>query len=119
VASGVDEYLARAPEAHRRALEQLRRAVLSVVPGAEEVIPSRVPAFRHRGRPLVSIGTARRHVSLFIMYGAVLKDHAAQLEAYDTSNTVVRFDPSQPIPVDLVAKLVRARAAEIADTRRK
>jgi uncharacterized protein YdhG (YjbR/CyaY superfamily) len=84
-----------------------------VVPGAEEVIRSGVPAFRYRGEPLVSIGAARRHVSLFVMYGTALESHAAELEAYATSNTVVRFDPSLPIPVGLVTKLVRARAAEI------
>jgi uncharacterized protein YdhG (YjbR/CyaY superfamily) len=50
------------------------------------------------------------------MYGAVLKAHAAELEAYDTSNTVVRFDPNRPIPFDLVTRLVRARAAEIDGT---
>jgi uncharacterized protein YdhG (YjbR/CyaY superfamily) len=115
MARAVDEYLARAPERHRGALEQLRQAVLAVVPDAEQVIRSRVPAFRYRDRPLVSIGAAQRHVSLFVMYGSVLKTHAAALEGYDTSNTVVRFDPSRPIPVGLVTKLVKARAAEIED----
>jgi uncharacterized protein YdhG (YjbR/CyaY superfamily) len=71
--SAVDEYLARLPREQREALDQLRQAVKSVVPGVEEVIRSRVPAFRYSGRPLVSIGAAKRHVSLFIMYGAVLE----------------------------------------------
>jgi uncharacterized protein YdhG (YjbR/CyaY superfamily) len=65
--TAVDEYLARAPERHRPALAQLRDAVFSVVPEADEVIRSGVPAFRCRGRPLVSIGAAQRHVSLFVM----------------------------------------------------
>lgn len=47
------------------------------------------------------------------MYGAVVRAHTKELEAYDTSNKVVRFDPTQPIPVALVTELVRARAAEI------
>jgi uncharacterized protein YdhG (YjbR/CyaY superfamily) len=115
MAAAVNEYLARISDGHRLALEQLRDAVLSVVPDAEEVIRVGVPAFRYRGRPLVSIGDAQRHVALYVMYGDVLMAHAAELETYDTSNTVVRFDPDQPIPVDLVRKLVRARAAEIDD----
>ena len=113
--SGFDEYLARAPERHQQALKQLRDTVRSAVPDADEVIRTGVPAFRYRGKPLVSIGPARRHVSLFVMYGGALKAHASELEAYDTSNTVVRFDPEQPIPVRLVERLVRARAAEIDD----
>jgi len=119
VIRAVEEYLARAPEGHRIALRQLREAVVSVVPDAGEVIRSGVPAFRYHGKPLVSIGAAQRHVSLYVMYGAVLKAHAAELEAYDTSNTVVRFDPNRPMPVDLVTKVVRARAAEIDGTRQE
>lgn len=113
MARAVDEYLSRAPETDRLALQELRQAVLSAAPDAEEVIRRGVPAFRHHGKPLVSIGTAQRHVSLYVMYGAALTSHAAELDAYDTSNTVVRFDPSQAIPVSLVKKLVRARTAEI------
>jgi uncharacterized protein YdhG (YjbR/CyaY superfamily) len=119
LAGDVDEYLARAPEGQRRALEQRREAVLSVVPDADEVIRSGVPAFRYHGKPPVSTGAARRHVSVFVMYGKVLKEHAAELESYDTSNTVVRFDPEQPIPLGLVTKLVRALADEIDATRRE
>lgn len=117
MARAVDEYLARAPEGHRTALKQLREAVMSVVPHADEVIRSGVPAFRYHGKSLVSIGAAQRHVSLFVMYGEALKTHVAELGRYDTSNTVVRFDPNQPIPVGLVTKLVTARAAEIDGTR--
>jgi uncharacterized protein YdhG (YjbR/CyaY superfamily) len=58
----VDEYLARLAEEQRDALEQLRQLVRSVAPGVEEVIRSRVPAFRYNDRPLVSIGAAKRHL---------------------------------------------------------
>jgi uncharacterized protein YdhG (YjbR/CyaY superfamily) len=107
------EYLAQVPVEHRRALRQLREAIGSATPHAEEIIRRGVPAFRYRGKPLVSIGATRRHVSLYVMYGAVLDAHAAELERYETSNTVVRFDPNRPVPLGLVTKLVRARAAEI------
>jgi hypothetical protein len=38
-------------------------------------------------------------------------------EVIRRSNTVVRFDLNQPIPVVLVTKLVRARAADIDGSR--
>ncbi len=98
---------------HRSALVRLRQLILAVIPRVEEVIRRGVPAFRYRGRPLVSIGAARDQVSLFVMYGSVLKRHAAELEGYDTSNTVVRFGPDEELPIDLVTNLVRARTAEV------
>jgi uncharacterized protein YdhG (YjbR/CyaY superfamily) len=113
MAQAVDVYLARAPEQHRKALMLLREAIKSVVPDVEETIRTRVPAFKYRGRPLVSIGSSQRHISLFVMYGQVLKKHAAALQGYDTSSTVIRFDPSRPLPIDLVKRVVRARADEI------
>jgi uncharacterized protein YdhG (YjbR/CyaY superfamily) len=59
------------------------------------------------------MGAAKRHVSLFIMYGAVLETHKDELSAFDTSNTVIRFMPNKPLPARLVIKLVKARMAEI------
>lgn len=109
----VDQYLARLPAEQREALESLRRVIRSVVPGVEEVIRRGVPAFRYKGRPLVSIGAAKRHVALYIMYGAVLETYAEELRGFDTSRTVIRFEPSRPLPAPLVAKLALARVAEL------
>jgi uncharacterized protein YdhG (YjbR/CyaY superfamily) len=113
VAAGIDEYLTGVPKDQRDALERLRRTINEVVPEVEETIRTRVPAFRYRGRPLVSMGAAKRHVSLFIMYGDVIEAHKEALRAFDTSNTVVRFTPDAPLPTSLVRRLVRARKAEI------
>jgi uncharacterized protein YdhG (YjbR/CyaY superfamily) len=113
MAVAVDEYLARLPAEQRDALEQLRRLIRSVAPAVEEVIRSRVPAFRYNDRPLVSIGASKHHLSLFIMYGAVMETHKDELQGFDTSNTVIRFTPNKPIPRRLVVKLVKARMAEI------
>ncbi|MGH2654733.1 MAG: iron chaperone [Actinomycetota bacterium] len=113
MADAVDEYLAGLPKEQREALEGLRRTIRSAVPEVEEAIRSRVPAFRYKGRPLVSMGASKRHLSLFIMYGAVLEAHKDELRGFDTSNTVIRFWPDEPIPDHLVTKLVKARKAEL------
>lgn len=98
---------------NRDALGELHAAVTSAAPDSEQVIRVGVPAFRYRGKPLVSIGDARSHVALYIMYGSVLSTHAEELAGYETSNTVIRFDPGAGIPAELVGRLVRARISEI------
>ena len=67
MAGAVDQYLAGLPKEQREALQGLRRTIRSAVPEVEEAIKSRVPAFRYMGRPLVSMGASKRHLSLFIM----------------------------------------------------
>lgn len=107
-------YFRRQPPRHRRSLLVLRETILEAAPEAEEVIRRRVPAYRSWGRPLVSIGAARDHVSLYVMYGNALTHLAERLTGLDVSTTVVRFDPSLPIPVRTVREIVRFRRCEIA-----
>lgn len=108
----LDDYLAQSRSEHRAALRLLYDTIAAAVPDTELVIRRGVPAFRYRGRPLVSFGDAEKHVSLYIMQGNTIAAHQQELSRLDTSRTVVRFTPER-IPTALVRKLVRARAAEI------
>ena len=108
-----DEYLAALAPAQRSALEAVRDAIRSVEPTLQERISSGAPFFWHRGRRAVGFGAAKTHLSLYIMHGAVLTTHRHDLASFDTSSTVIRFAPDQPLPAVLIRKLVRARLAEI------
>ncbi len=61
----VDEYLAGLPEDKRAALEELRKTIRDVVPGAEERISYGLPAFRFEGRMLVGYGATAKHCALY------------------------------------------------------
>lgn len=109
----LDAYVASARPSHRAALRRLHEAVMTAVPEAEIALRRGVPAYRYLDRALVSIGDAQAHVALYVMQGAVLARHAAILQSFNTSRTVVRFDPQAGIPTATVVTLVRARADEI------
>jgi uncharacterized protein YdhG (YjbR/CyaY superfamily) len=108
----VDAFLAALPADTRAALENLRRAIRAATPGAEESINYGVPAFKYRGRPLVSFGAAKSHCSFYVQSPAVMEAHRDELASYGTSKGTVRFTPDAPLPDALIAKLVRARTAE-------
>jgi uncharacterized protein YdhG (YjbR/CyaY superfamily) len=108
----VDAFLAALPPDMRAALENLRRAIRAAAQGAEESINYGVPAFKYRGRPLVSFGAAKSHCSFYVQSPAVMDAHRDELAAYDTSKGTVHFAPDAPLPDALVAKVVRARMAE-------
>lgn len=111
--ASTDEYLAALTPAQRSALEAVRDAIRSVEPTLQERMSSGAPFFWHRGRRAIGFGAAKTHLSVYIMHGAVLKTHRHELAAFDTSSTVIRFTPEQPLPAALIRKLVRARLAEI------
>jgi len=112
-ASEIDTLLAAVEDADKRAaLEHLRGTIRAAAPEAEEAISYSVPAFKYRGRPLVSYAAAKGHCSFFVMSGTALEPFADELSGYSTAKGTIRFQPAKPIPDDLVARIVRARMAE-------
>jgi len=104
----VEDYLARVPPIQRKALEQLRRTIKSVVPDAVEVISYQIPTFKLNGRMLVSYAAFNEHCSFFPGAGPT-EAHQDELKAFATSKGTVRFTPEKPLSVTLVKKLVRTR----------
>jgi uncharacterized protein YdhG (YjbR/CyaY superfamily) len=108
----VNAVLAALPEDARNALEALRRTIAAAAPEAVESINYGVPAFKYRGRPLVSFAAAKNHCSFYVQSPAVMEAHRDELASYDTSKGTLRFTPDTPPPDALITKLVRARMAE-------
>ncbi len=119
----VDEYLAQVAPAQRAVLERLRRAIGAAAPDAEEGISYGLAAFRLHGRPLAGFGASAGHCAYYPMSGDIVAALARELAGYSTSKGTIRFQPSRPLPVSLIRKLVNARRAEIeaarGTTRRK
>lgn len=108
----VDAFLAGLPPDVRDALESLRGTIAAAAPEAVETLSYGVPAFRYRGRPLVSFGAGKNHCAFYVQSPAVMDAHAAELDGYDTSKGTIRFAPGEPLPAGLIEKLVKARIAE-------
>lgn len=108
----VDEYLGRVPEPARSTLNEVRRAIRSVVPPqATEAISYGIPMFKYQGL-LVGFAAFSKHCSLFPTSMAVMKAFKNELKGYQTSKGTIRFPVDKPLPAALVKKLVKARLAE-------
>lgn len=108
----VEVILAAQPAEVRMALERLRRVIAAAAPDAVEAVSYGVPAFKYRGRPLVSYGAGKHHCAFYVQSPAVMDAHRDALAGLDTSKGTIRFSHDAPLPDDLVTTLVRARLAE-------
>ena len=109
----VDEYLARVPPEFRASLQRLRKIIKAAAPEAEEVISYRMPAFRQNGM-LVYFAAFRDHCSLFVASDEVRRQFSAELKPFMAGKGTFRFTPDQPLPAELVTRMVKARVAENA-----
>ena len=110
--STVDEYLDQVPEDRRRALEDLRRKILSIIPEAKECISYRIPAFRLNGVTVAGFCATAKGCSYLPFSGSTLKTLARELGRYDQTKSSLYFSPEEPLPSALVRKLVKTRVKE-------
>lgn len=109
----VDEYVAAQPPAVRAKLEQVRAVIRSAVPQAEEGIGYRIPAYRLCGKPMLYFAGFREHYSLFAASGTFFATLEDELSGYAVSKGTVRFPLDQPVPVKLIRRIAKLRAAGI------
>ncbi len=107
----IDEYLAALPDDTRSALERLREQIHAAAPDATETISYARPAFRLDGRYFMGFGAAKDHCSLYVGR-APLQALADELAPHRLWKGTINFQPDQPLPAELVTKLVRLRVAE-------
>ena len=110
----VDDYMAGLPEDRRAVMEELRAAIREAAPDATEAISYNMPAVRLDGRFLVSYEAFKRHYSLFAWSDAMLEELGEALRPYAVGKGTIRFPADEPIPLELVRRVVEIRHREVA-----
>ena len=108
----VEEYIASLPEDRRGPMEEIRRAVREAAPEAVEAIAYDMPALRLGGRFLVSYAAYKRHYSLFAWSDEMLDALGDELRRRATGRGTIQLPANEPIPTDLVRRIVEFRVAE-------
>jgi uncharacterized protein YdhG (YjbR/CyaY superfamily) len=107
-----DEYVAGAPERARDALQLVRGAIRAAAPDARETISYDMPAFALGDTTIVWFGAFKAHVG-FYPGAAAIREFANELSGYTTAKGSVRFPLEQPMPVELIQRMVRFRVSAI------
>lgn len=100
-----------APEV-QTVLEAIRRIIREAAPGAVETIAYGLPAYKLGGKPLVYFGAYPNHIGLY----ATPTGHsafAAELSRYKQGKGSVQFPLSEPMPFDLITRIVQFRVDDL------
>ena len=108
----VDEYIAAQPESMQAILRRVRTAIRKAVPEAEELISYGIAAYKLHGRPVVYFAGFKQHYSLYPVNGPVVAAFRDELAPYELGKGTLRLPPSAPVPVKLIERIVKFRAAE-------
>jgi uncharacterized protein YdhG (YjbR/CyaY superfamily) len=117
----VDEYMAGLPDDRRAVMQELRRTIQAEAPDATEAISYNMPAFRMNGRFFVSYEAFKQHYSLFPWTDEMVEELGDEVRPYAVGKGTLRFPANEPIPLDLVTRIIQIRNREVtreADTTR-
>jgi uncharacterized protein YdhG (YjbR/CyaY superfamily) len=114
-ATSIDEYIAEFPPETRAALEEMRALIRSAAPGATETISYAIPTFDLNGKHLVHFAGYAKHVGFYPVPSA-MEAFKQELEPYRSGKGSAQFPLSEPLPADLIRRIVTFRVAESAGT---
>jgi len=105
--ASIDAYIAEFPDDVQKSLELVRKTVKQAAPGARETIKYNMPAFT-MGKNLVYFAAFKNHIG-FYPAPTGNPDYENDLAGYKTGKGSVQFPLDQPMPLDLIVKIVNWR----------
>ena len=106
----IDAYIASFPPGVQGILQELRRVIRLAAPEASEKISYQMPTFYLHGN-LVHFAAYKTHIGFYPAPSGIEK-FAGELSRYETSKGAIRFPIDQPLPLDLISRIVQFRVAE-------
>jgi uncharacterized protein YdhG (YjbR/CyaY superfamily) len=108
--NSIDDYIASFPKEAQKILETLRREIKASAPDAEEKITYGIPTFFLNGN-LVHFAAFENHIGFYPTPGGI-QAFKRELSVYKSAKGSVQFPIDQPLPLKLIGRIVKFRAAE-------
>jgi uncharacterized protein YdhG (YjbR/CyaY superfamily) len=105
--SEVDTYITQFPEKTQIKLLEIRKIILEAAPKAEEVISYKMPAYKQKGI-LVYFAGYQNHIG-FYPTGNGIEAFKHEFGNYKWSKGAIQFPLDQPLPAELITRIVHYR----------
>jgi uncharacterized protein YdhG (YjbR/CyaY superfamily) len=109
----VDEYIMTFPKEVQLLLKQVRDTIRTNAPDAVEQIAYGMPAYKTNGKPLVYFAGYKKHIGFYATPSGHT-EFAGELSKYKQGKGSVQFPLDQPIPYDLIKRIVAFKVEENA-----
>jgi uncharacterized protein YdhG (YjbR/CyaY superfamily) len=108
--NNIDEYIAAFPHDVQEVLEQIRATIKKVAPDSEEAIKYQIPTFVLNGI-LVHFGAFSNHIGFYPTPSGI-DAFKHELAEYKGAKGSVQFPINEPMPLNLIEKIVKFRVKE-------
>ena len=105
----VDQYIGQFPDEVRATLEKLRDLILANAPAATERIAYGMPTYTMK-KNLIHFAGYKKHIGLYPTPDGI-EAFKEELSRYKNSKGAVQFPLNQPMPWDLIERIVKYRVA--------
>ncbi|MGN7760781.1 iron chaperone [Paenibacillus sp. 22594] len=108
--ASIDDYIAKAPFEVQDKLEAVRKVIRESAPEAEEKISYQMPTFFLHGN-LVHFAAFKKHIGFYPAPRGI-EAFQEELAQYKGAKGSVQFPLDEPLPLDLISRIVKFRADE-------
>lgn len=113
----IDQYIADFSENVGEILNQIRGYIKQAAPDAQETISYNMPAFK-QGKVLVYFAAFKNHIGFYALPSGNMA-FQEELSKYKVGKGSIQFPLSQPIPFELIKRIVAFRVEEVENGAKK
>lgn len=106
----VTAYIAAFPKQTQSQLNVLRELFFQEVPEVQEVISYQMPAYK-KGKMIAYYAGYKNHIG-FYPTATGIKAFENEISGYKWSKGAIQFPIDQPLPLDLIRKIIQFKCAE-------
>lgn len=114
----IDSYIIGFPQDVQERLQRVRQVIAQAAPDAEEAIRYQMPTFRLAGKNLVHFAAFAHHIGFYPIPSGI-SAFKKELARFKKGKGSVQFPLDEPIPYDLVRRIVLFRVQETLNSTKK
>lgn len=108
----IDDFIAKLSPESQTILNKIRELTKRLLPIAQEAFVYGVPAFKYNGKTLIIYSAFKKHIGIYPEPDTI-EHFLPELKQYKLSKGAIQFQLNEPIPYDIIEKIIKYKADKI------